>query len=341
MATPRETLLCRYSYDALDRLTSNELPNEPEHQRFYFKSRLATEIQGANRYSVFQHSDQLLAQQQKEGGSLDTTLLTTDQQRSVLQTLKTNQPQRPIAYSPYGHRPAGNGLFTLLGFNGERPDRVTGWYLLGNGYRAFNPFLMRFNSPDSLSPFDKGGLNSYAYCAGEPINESDPTGHFAIVLRVRSLALRWLKATRKTNALMPPLTANLPIPHSKTNGLLSLTENTSTKKIIPEAKIVPIQHPTNAPFVGDAQIVTEARTSTPLNTQTSNRRTSNWSFDDIHNRQNSLETTTHPARPNRLQTEEEFSRIIRTEHANVMTSVRQAQERGEISLPDWVRRGQR
>ncbi|WP_147458691.1 RHS repeat-associated core domain-containing protein, partial [Pseudomonas savastanoi] len=37
--------------------------------------------------------------------------------------------------------------------------------------------LMRFNSPDSLSPFGKGGMNAYAYCAGDPVNRSDPTGH--------------------------------------------------------------------------------------------------------------------------------------------------------------------
>ncbi|MFC9627560.1 RHS repeat-associated core domain-containing protein [Streptomyces sp. NPDC056930] len=68
------------------------------------------------------------------------------------------------------------GLVTLLGFNGERPDPVTGCYLLGNGYRAFDPVLMRFHSPDSLSPFDGGGLNPYAYCLGDPINRVDPTG---------------------------------------------------------------------------------------------------------------------------------------------------------------------
>ena len=71
-----------------------------------------------------------------------------------------------------------SGLLSLLGFNGERPDPVTGCYLLGNGYRAFNPVLMRFNSPDSLSPFGKGGLNAYAYCSGDPVNLSDPSGHF-------------------------------------------------------------------------------------------------------------------------------------------------------------------
>jgi RHS repeat-associated protein len=180
MQSLRETLHCHYRYDALDRLIANERPSEPERQRFYCKSRLATEIQGANRYSMFQHGDQLLAQQQREGDVLDATLLATDQQRSVLHALKGNQPRQSIAYSPYGHRPAENGLLSLLGFNGERPDPVTGHYLLGNGNRAFNPVLMRFNSPDNLSPFGKGGLNTYAYCLGDPINLYDPSGNFSL-----------------------------------------------------------------------------------------------------------------------------------------------------------------
>jgi RHS repeat-associated protein len=83
-----------------------------------------------------------------------------------------------IAYSPYGHRDSVAGLPGLPGFNGEQPDPVTGHYLLGNGYRAYNPILMRFNSPDSLSPFGEGGMNAYAYCVGDPVNRSDPTGHF-------------------------------------------------------------------------------------------------------------------------------------------------------------------
>ncbi|MGY2189231.1 RHS repeat-associated core domain-containing protein [Pseudomonas sp. SDO5591_S426] len=51
---------------------------------------------------------------------------------------------------------------------------------MGNGYRAFSPVLMKFNSPDTLSPFDKGGLNAYAYCLGDPINRADPNGHLSI-----------------------------------------------------------------------------------------------------------------------------------------------------------------
>jgi RHS repeat-associated protein len=183
MSANRKTLPCRYQYDPLDRLVDCTPSAQARTQRFYLKERLTSEIQGSVQRSVFQQVDRLLAQQQRQDGGVETTLLVTDLQRSVLHALDATQPH-PLAYTPYGHRPAENGLLSLLGFNGERPDPVTGHYLLGNGYRAFNPVLMRFNSPDSLSPFGEGGLNSYAYCVGDPINRSDPTGHIWAPLNV-------------------------------------------------------------------------------------------------------------------------------------------------------------
>lgn len=176
MRTNREIPLCRYRYDALDRLDVCTPAEQASTGRFYQENRLATEIQGWVQHSIFQYDDQLLAQHQRRGGTVATTLLSTDQQRSVLNALDATPP-RSRAYTPYGHHPVGNGLLSLLGFNGERPDPVTGHYHLGNGYRQFNPVLMRFNSPDSWSPFGKGGINAYAYCAGNPINRTDPTGH--------------------------------------------------------------------------------------------------------------------------------------------------------------------
>jgi len=154
MSTTQAFLRCHYRYDPLDRLISHTRPDTPAHQRFYCKSRLATEIQGAVQHSIIQHEDLLLAQQQRDGEVISAMLLATDLQRSVLHTLEKNHPRQSIAYSPYGHRLAENGLTSLLGFNGERWDPVTGHYLLGNGYRAFNPVLMRFDSPDSFSPFE-------------------------------------------------------------------------------------------------------------------------------------------------------------------------------------------
>lgn len=37
---------------------------------------------------------------------------------------------------------------------------------------------MRFSAPD-WSPFGEGGINPYAYCAGDPINSSDLFGHMS------------------------------------------------------------------------------------------------------------------------------------------------------------------
>lgn len=207
----RPILLCLYRYDALDRLIGLTPSDEAQLQRFYCKSRLTTEVQGVVEHSIVQQGDLLLAQKRVDGDALETSLLATDQQRSVIQTLKADHPSQPLAYSPYGHRSLKNGMLNLLGFNGERPDPVTGHYLLGNGYRAFNPVLMRFNSPDSLSPFGKGGLNSYAYCLGDPINRIDPNGHFAF--------FTWLKA-KWTGKL------------AYNGGVLSINPNVSTTAAI-------------------------------------------------------------------------------------------------------------
>lgn len=176
MPADARDVLCRYHYDPLDRLVGTTPTEDDGLQRFYCKSRLATEIQGPVQRSIFQQGEQLLAQQDQQGDLAETSLLATDQMRSVLQVLKANRPS-PIAYSPYGNRPIKNGLLSLLKFNGERSDPFTGHYLLGNGYRAFNPVLMRFNSPDNISPFGYGGLNPYAYCLGDPVNRYDDSGH--------------------------------------------------------------------------------------------------------------------------------------------------------------------
>jgi len=175
--SPHETLLCRYHYDPLDRQSGCTLPQQPVIQRFHCDGRLTTEIQGVTRWSILQHGDQLLAQRNQREASVTATLLATDQQRSVLNALDASGPH-PLAYSPYGHQPAIDRLLSLRGFNGEQPDPLTGHYHLGNGYRQFNPVLMRFNSPDSWSPFGKGGINAYAYCEGDPANRVDPNGHW-------------------------------------------------------------------------------------------------------------------------------------------------------------------
>jgi len=107
--------------------------------------------------------------------------------------VKGNNQRPSHVYSPYGYRPTESASLNILGFNGERSDSVTGHYLLGNGYRALNTVLMRFNSPDSFSPFGEGGLNAYAYGQGDPINSYDPTGHIGLKILFRSISKLVLK----------------------------------------------------------------------------------------------------------------------------------------------------
>lgn len=106
-----------------------------------------------------------------------TMLLAVDLKNSVLAEIDASNPNQ-IAYSPYGQQSSKREVMTRLGFNGEMREAKPEWYLLGNGYRTYNPRLMRFHSPDSLSPFGEGGLNAYMYCGGEPVMNSDPTGHY-------------------------------------------------------------------------------------------------------------------------------------------------------------------
>ncbi|MGE8115318.1 RHS repeat-associated core domain-containing protein [Pseudomonas sp. NPDC086566] len=80
-------------------------------------------------------------------------------------------------YSAYGFH-GYSALSTGLAFTGQFPDMKSGCYLLGNGYRAYSPRRLRFNQPDEASPFGRGGLNTYMYCQGDPINRIDPTGRF-------------------------------------------------------------------------------------------------------------------------------------------------------------------
>lgn len=174
MTSPQKEHLGQYSYDPLDRVSSFGVAQEVAKQFFYSNKRLVTQRQGASTASIFQYEGLLLGQH-RYGLPHDTVLLATDIQGSVM-SLSSALGVSTVSYSPHGHHSAQNGLMSLMGFNGEKFDPVTGHYLLGNGRRAFNPVLMRFNSPDRLSPFGKGGINAYAYCSGNPIGRVDPDG---------------------------------------------------------------------------------------------------------------------------------------------------------------------
>lgn len=104
-------------------------------------------------------------------------------------------PTIRFACGPYGQRDSYTSQAPTLGFNAEWEDTLSGTYLLGNGYRAYSPSLMRFLAPDNWSPFDAGGLNAYGYCSGNPVMGLDPSGH-ADLSQLRKVPKRLLADAR-------------------------------------------------------------------------------------------------------------------------------------------------
>jgi len=143
-------------------------------RRIFYQRQRVTTVKIDQRYrSIFQGSQVPLAESQP-GSEAPYTLLATDSKGSV-SGVKSTPSDDMHRYSVYGITCTMPSPKSLLGFNGEHIDQKN-MYILGS-YRSYSTTLMRFHSPDKFSPFAQSGLNSYAYCAGDPVNYSDPTGH--------------------------------------------------------------------------------------------------------------------------------------------------------------------
>lgn len=147
-------------------------------------------------------------------------LYTTDLQGSVIRFARRDLCS--MNYTVYGYD-AEKTCASALRYCGQLKEPVTGHYLLGDGYRAFvTGWIMRFNAPDSLSPFREGGLNAYSYCAGDPVNRVDPTGHM-----LKSLF------RRKTSREQAPRRCNRPV----TPEPLELNSRRSANRPLPPEQL--------------------------------------------------------------------------------------------------------
>ncbi|WJD64931.1 RHS repeat-associated core domain-containing protein [Pseudomonas kurunegalensis] len=151
------------------------MSNSKNTTRFFLqRDRVHTALTGNAAVICMRAQSGVLAETRLAEETTRSALLAADSGDSVLRVKSQALPES-VAYSAYGLHSPNDIPAQRPAFNGHL--LVSDLYLLGNGYRGYNPVLMRFHSPDSLSPFAAGGLNCYAYCAGDPINFGDPSGH--------------------------------------------------------------------------------------------------------------------------------------------------------------------
>jgi RHS repeat-associated protein len=257
MSASSMRILCRYQYDPLDRLTGVGLLERASTQRFYQEDYLITELGEQTRRTIIRHEARPLAQQQSAAGDTETTLLATDQAHSLLQTIGVTNPQQ-LAFTAYGHHPADSGLSRVLGFNGECPDAITGHYLLGKGTRAFNPVLMRFNSPDQLSPFGEGGINCYSYCQGDPINFNDPTGNIRFKVVPRKIIRNTFGKIQKPQHKIKKGSTTAISAHSQANNPTSKkmpeTIDSNSELMLLPFELFPTKRPTNPAILSETEL---------------------------------------------------------------------------------------
>jgi RHS repeat-associated protein len=167
-----------YGYDAAGRQVSHSDEIGNRVGLHYSAERVIGVSQGSVRARYVRHEETVLARSISGMGS---EINGSDGNASVRMVTSGSSSVRHVSYAPYGMSGIDEGSGSLLQrsrpvFNGERYDPLGQLYHLGNGRRAYSPELMIFLSPDPLSPFDEGGLNSYGYCGGDPVNFIDPSG---------------------------------------------------------------------------------------------------------------------------------------------------------------------
>lgn len=127
-------------------------------------------VSGAAAFTRYPHMDLKIVGGQKywlHRDHLASVRFVTDEAGALVET---------TGYAAYGEA-TNEGFQTQKAYIGERRDPETGLIYLNARY--MDPKFGRFISPDDWDPTLPGvGTNRYAYAFNDPINKSDPNGHF-------------------------------------------------------------------------------------------------------------------------------------------------------------------
>jgi len=166
-----------YAYDALGRLVTRTAGSGSA-SLSYLGTGDTLAFDGTSDYSYTPSGD--LTAEQTPGDTAYATMSDVhgDVAATFSPTAGTTTLGGSATYSPYG-TPTTSGYSSNIGYQGDYVDPTTG--LVEMGARWYNPSTGSFTSNDTVSGSPLSSTvdgNPYAYTSGNPLTETDPSGHY-------------------------------------------------------------------------------------------------------------------------------------------------------------------
>ncbi len=160
---------------------------------------------------------------------LDSVTMVTDGKGEMVSGMDISTGKSVVDYKPYGEidrkNSDGPDIFRYK-YTGQEEDRETGLYYYKARY--YDPEIGRFVQPDSyLNPNTPFGMNQYAYVDGNPIMNSDPTGHVSFKQASHMFGMIFKSLTfqrhHKSSPLQPrPRSKAMSFFHSAGNSMIGI-----------------------------------------------------------------------------------------------------------------------
>ena len=163
------------------------------------------------------------------------------------------------SYSPFGEMLEYK--ISGYGFNGEQYDAATG--MINLRARQYEPGMMRFAQKDSVPGQSDAPLtqNLYLYCAGDPVNMVDPSGHEGVLDSFRNTVKNKVTKYWNSDQANKSLKKDFEMLQQEADVLGSVKvldeQRNKVIKPLPASKVIALHHLAEDSIIEDPNFVSE------------------------------------------------------------------------------------